>query len=156
MKTASDAVHHVWLNTHKVPRAEKQSKATERASGPDMAGALELPGREQLGSGFSGGSVVKNVPANAGDKGPIPDLGRAHVPRRNQDRASQVPELLGLCSGNRGPRLLSPHNLQPVLGTAEAPQGEACLPPRQGSPPRRKSPRGKEDPAAAKTRNSWG
>ena len=27
--------------------------------------------------GFPGGSVVKNLPANAGDRGPIPRLGRS-------------------------------------------------------------------------------
>ena len=32
-------------------------------------------------SGFLGGSVVKNPPANAGDTGLIPDLGRSHVPQ---------------------------------------------------------------------------
>ena len=31
--------------------------------------------------GFPGGSVVKNPPANAGDMGLIPDLGRFHVLR---------------------------------------------------------------------------
>ena len=31
--------------------------------------------------GFPGGSVVKNLPANAGDTGSIPGLGRSHVPR---------------------------------------------------------------------------
>ena len=30
--------------------------------------------------GFPGGSVVKNLPANAGDMGSIPDLGRSHMP----------------------------------------------------------------------------
>ena len=30
--------------------------------------------------GFLGGSVVKNPPANAGDLGSIPGLGRSHVP----------------------------------------------------------------------------
>ena len=30
--------------------------------------------------GFPGGSVVKNPPANAGDTGSIPDLGRPHMP----------------------------------------------------------------------------
>ena len=33
--------------------------------------------------GFSGGSVVKNPPANAGDTGSIPDLGRSHMPQSN-------------------------------------------------------------------------
>nr|MDK8076123.1 hypothetical protein [Aerococcus urinae] len=30
-----------------------------------------------------GGSVVKNLPANAGDTGLIPDLGRSHMPQSN-------------------------------------------------------------------------
>ena len=29
------------------------------------------------------GSVVKNLPRNAGDTGFIPDLGRSHMPRGN-------------------------------------------------------------------------
>ena len=33
--------------------------------------------------GFPGGPVVKNPPANAGDTGSIPALGRSHVPRDN-------------------------------------------------------------------------
>ena len=33
--------------------------------------------------GFSGGSVVKNPPANAGDMGLIPDLGRSHILHSN-------------------------------------------------------------------------
>ena len=32
---------------------------------------------------FPGGSVVKNPPANAGDVGSIPDLGRSHRPGSN-------------------------------------------------------------------------
>ena len=30
---------------------------------------------------FSGGPVAKNPPANAGDMGSIPGLGRSHMPR---------------------------------------------------------------------------
>ena len=33
--------------------------------------------------GFPGSSVVKNLPANAGDTGPIPDPGRFHMPQSN-------------------------------------------------------------------------
>ena len=36
--------------------------------------------------GFLGGSVVKNLPANAGDTGLIPGLGRAHVLQSDQAR----------------------------------------------------------------------
>ena len=33
--------------------------------------------------GFPGDSVVKNLPANAGDMGSIPDLGRPHMLQGN-------------------------------------------------------------------------
>ena len=33
--------------------------------------------------GFPGGSVVKNMPADTGDMGLIPGLGRSHVPQSN-------------------------------------------------------------------------
>ena len=38
---------------------------------------------KQLTWGFPGGSVVKNLLANAGDMGLIPDLGRSHMPQSN-------------------------------------------------------------------------
>ena len=34
-------------------------------------------------SGFPGGAVGENLPANAGDTGSIPGLGRSHMPRSN-------------------------------------------------------------------------
>ena len=34
-------------------------------------------------SGFPGGTVVKNPPANAGDMGSNPRPGRSHMPRSN-------------------------------------------------------------------------
>ena len=33
--------------------------------------------------GFPGGAVVKNLPANAGDMGSSPSLGRSHMPQSN-------------------------------------------------------------------------
>ena len=33
--------------------------------------------------GFPGGTVVENLPANAGDTGSSPVLGRSHMPRSN-------------------------------------------------------------------------
>ena len=35
------------------------------------------------GLGFPGGAVVESLPANAGDPGSSPDLGRSHMPRSN-------------------------------------------------------------------------
>ena len=39
--------------------------------------------------GLPGGSVVKNLPANAGDTGSVPDLGRSHMPQSNQAHVPQ-------------------------------------------------------------------
>ena len=39
--------------------------------------------QNRLGWGFPGGAVVKNLPANAGDKGSSPVPGRSHMPRSN-------------------------------------------------------------------------
>ena len=33
--------------------------------------------------GFPGGAAVENLPANAGDTGSSPGLGRSHMPRSN-------------------------------------------------------------------------
>ena len=41
------------------------------------------PTPKNLPQDFPGGPVVKNPPANAGDTGSIPGLGRVHVPRSN-------------------------------------------------------------------------
>ena len=43
--------------------------------------------------GFSGGAVVENLPANAGDTGLSPGLGRSHVPRSSW---ACEPQLLSL------------------------------------------------------------
>ena len=74
----------------------------------------------------SGGTVVKNPPANAGDRGLSPGRGRSHVPRSNKARA---PQLLSLRSGAHKPQLLS----------LRATTTEACMPraraPQQEKPP---------------------
>ena len=48
--------------------------------------ALKMPERrkkkKKIGiRDFPGGSTVKNLPANAGDRGSISDLGRLHMPQ---------------------------------------------------------------------------
>ena len=45
-------------------------------------------------SGFPGGAVVGGLPANAGDAGSGPGLGRSHMPRSGWARE---PQLLSLC-----------------------------------------------------------
>ena len=51
-------------------------------------------------SGFPGGAVVESLPANAGDAGSSPGLGRSHVPRSSWAREPQLLSLRvwSLCS----------------------------------------------------------
>ena len=53
--------------------------------------------------GFPGGTVVENLPANAGDTGSSPRLGRSHMPRSNWAREPQLLSLRvwSLCSATR-------------------------------------------------------
>ena len=41
-----------------------------------------VPSKGESG-GFPGGAVVENLPANAGDTGSSPGLGRSHMPQSN-------------------------------------------------------------------------
>ena len=43
-----------------------------------------------IDEGFPGGAVVRNPPANAGDTGSSPGLGRSHMPRSNWAREPQL------------------------------------------------------------------
>ena len=64
--------------------------------------------------GFPGGAVVESLPANAGDTGSSPGLGRSHMPWSNWVRESQLLSLRvwSLCSATReaaivrGPRVV--------------------------------------------------
>ena len=76
--------------------------------------------------GFSGGAVIKNPPANAGDTGLGPGLGRSHMPRSNEARA---PQLLSLRSRACEPQLLS---LSATTTEAHAPRARAL---QQEKPP---------------------
>ena len=53
--------------------------------------------------GFPGGAVVENLPANAGDTGSSPGLGRSHMPRSGWAREPQLLSLRiwSLCSATR-------------------------------------------------------
>ena len=54
-------------------------------------------------TGFPGGAVVENLPANAGDPGSSPGLGRSPMPRSNYAREPQLLSLRvwSLCSATR-------------------------------------------------------
>ena len=53
-------------------------------------------------SGFPGGSLAKNLPANVGDAYPKPGWGGSHMPRSIW---APAPRLLSLCSRARDPQL---------------------------------------------------
>ena len=52
---------------------------------------------------FPEGTVDRNPPANEGDRGSIPGLGRSHMPRSNE---ACEPQLLSLCSQLENPLLI--------------------------------------------------
>ena len=49
----------------------------------DAAHTLRNPAKERLSLDFPGGTVVKNLPANAGEMGSSAGPGRSHMPRSN-------------------------------------------------------------------------
>ena len=80
--------------------------------------------------GFPGGAVVENLPANAGDTGSSPGLGRSHMPQSGWAREPQLLSLRvwSLCSATReaatvrGPRTVmksGPHLPQLVKALAQ-------------------------------------
>ena len=90
--------------------------------GKDNEQVAHVHGNKNDG-GFPGGAVVENLPANAGDTGSSPGLGRSHMPRINWAREPQLLSLRvwSLCSATgeaaimRGPRTAmksGPHSPQ--------------------------------------------
>ena len=58
---------------------------------------------KEYNQGFPGGAVVENPPANAGDTGSSPGLGRSHMPQSSWAREPQLLRLhiWSLCSATR-------------------------------------------------------
>ena len=58
---------------------------------------------KKITEGFPGGAVVESLPANAGDMGSSPGLGRSHMPRSNWACEPQLLSLRvwSLCSATR-------------------------------------------------------
>ena len=61
------------------------------------------PVKIQTPGGFPGGALVESLPANAGDTGSSPGLGRFHMPWSNWAREPQLLSLRiwSLCSATR-------------------------------------------------------
>ena len=69
---------------------------------------------------FPDGTVIKNLPANAGDMSSIAGSGRFHMPQSNGARELQ---LVSLCS-----RVLQPQLVSPSAATTEARVPRAFIP----------------------------
>ena len=79
---------------------------------------------KKIAQDFPGGSVVKNLPANAGDTGSSPGPGRSHMPV----------EQLSLCATTteaRVPRARAPQQEKPPQWEARAPQPRVAPPSSQ-------------------------
>ena len=106
-------------------------------------------------AGFPGGSVLKSLPANAGDMGSIPAPGRFRMPRSNE---ACVPRRLSLGSracepGLRSPRATTTEAQEPVLCKEKPLEWEAHVPQLESSPHSLqlvKNPPSKKDPAQPK------
>ena len=76
---------------------------------------------------FPGGPVVKNPPANAGDTGLSPHLGRRHMPQGKQARAPQL--LKPMVSRAHAPQQENPQQREPHAPQLE--RSPCSLPPGQ-------------------------
>ena len=86
----------------------ERSDCTETITNQLLADSYQNP----ISGDFPGGTVVKGPPANAGDTGSSPGLGRSRVPWSSWAHASQ---LLILHSGAHGSQLPRPTYLEPIL-----------------------------------------
>ena len=79
-------------------------------------------------SGFPGGAAVENLPANAGDTGSSPGLGRSRMPRSGWAREPQLLSLRvwSLCPATGGAAI--------VRGPRTAMKSGPHLPPTRESP----------------------
>ena len=66
-----------------MPEYEKWNTKGQLVKGSSVPNEGAIGGVLKNREGFPGGAVVKNLPANAGDTGSSPGLGRSHVPRSN-------------------------------------------------------------------------
>ena len=81
--------------------------------------------------GFPSGSVVKNPPVNAGDRGSSPESERSHMPWSNW---ALVPQPLSLRSRAREPQLLKPTSPGARALQQEKPLQREARAPQQSSP----------------------
>ena len=70
-----------FLERYNFPRLNQEE--LENINRPFTTKEIETVIKNLPTWGFPGGAVVDNLPANAGDMGSSPGLGRSHMPRSN-------------------------------------------------------------------------
>ena len=95
----------IW--NHKIPQIAKATLEKKEQSWkyhpPRLQNILQNYSNQNSMAGFPGGAVVENLPANAGDMGSSPGLGRSHMLRSGWAREPQLLSLRvwSLCSATR-------------------------------------------------------
>ena len=80
----SEILTHLQLPFPVPPREGAGRRGRDRrAEGKEQGRKAEKGRAKPTSGGFPGGAVVENLPANAGDTGSSPSLGRSHMPRSN-------------------------------------------------------------------------
>ena len=98
-----DYAGHTWIQTN-WERAREVHVSWLKGGGQDQSYNRTLTIKLYCLLGFPGGAVVESLPANAGDTGSSPGLGRSHMPRSNWAHEPQLLSLRiwSLCSATGG------------------------------------------------------
>ena len=104
MKTKQHAILIKWVNDEIKEEIRKYLSTNEN----------ENENLKSVGWGFPGGAVVENLPANGGDTGSSPGLGRSHMLWSSWAREPQLLNLRfwSLCSATREAAIVrGPHTV---------------------------------------------
>ena len=113
-----------FLERYNFPRLNQEE--LENRNTPSTSNKIATVIKKFLG--FPSGAVVENLPANAGDTGSSPGMGRSHMPQSNWAREPQLLSLRvwSLCSATREAAIV--RGLRTVMKSgARLPQLEKAL-----------------------------
>ena len=79
-----------WKSDDRGPQVLSLTYMASHQSLLSLGFSLFPPLKNEGIGGFPGGAVVENLPANAGDTGSSPGLGRSHMPQSGQAREPQL------------------------------------------------------------------
>ena len=102
LRLVANSPRSIWRDRYKLWCNERMNYCWPHQCKPSRGGHC-LPIKNAVFGGFPGGAVVENLPANAGDTGSSPGLGRSHMPWSNWAREPQLLSLRfwSLCPATR-------------------------------------------------------